>query len=170
MGFGHESTHDRGKQDCLLGAFGFRPFNGRGRFCRNCGDRYRLDRRWFGRCGRWDWGHRFDRRFSDYICDWTSNGLRIGSGGSYCNRLHNRRRRSRSRCRIDGISRRGDHRDHVAHVHGVALIGADLRQHARNRRWDFGVNLVRGDLEQQLVDCNRIADRLEPLCDGSLGN
>ena len=51
-----------------------------------------------------------------------------------------------------------------------ALLDLDLEQRPRDRRRDLGVHLVGRDLEDRLVPLDRVADLLEPLGDGSLGD
>ncbi|EME61428.1 ABC transporter ATPase [Amycolatopsis decaplanina DSM 44594] len=63
-----------------------------------------------------------------------------------------------------------DHREHAADLDGFVLTGADLQHGAGDRGRDLGVDLVRGDLEQRLVDLDALADLLEPPGDGALGD
>src|SRR5699024_1636358 len=60
--------------------------------------------------------------------------------------------------------------DDVADVDGVVFLSEDLDQGACDRGWDLGVDLVGGDLEQWLVDLDLVADGLQPLGDGALGD
>ena len=46
----------------------------------------------------------------------------------------------------------------------------DLEQGSRDGRWDLGVDLVRGDLEQGLIGGDGVAHLLEPPGDGAFGN
>src|SRR5699024_5358097 len=57
-----------------------------------------------------------------------------------------------------------------ADVDGLGLLGHDLLQGAGDGGGDLGVDLVGGDLEQGLVDLDGVADGLEPLGDGALGD
>src|SRR5699024_9689036 len=57
-----------------------------------------------------------------------------------------------------------------ADVDGLVLLGHDLLQGAGDGGGDLGVDLVGGDLEQGLVDLDGVADGLEPLGDGALGD
>src|SRR5699024_6993627 len=60
--------------------------------------------------------------------------------------------------------------DDVADLDGVVFLSEDLDQGACDRGWDLGVDLVGGDLEQWLVDLDLVADGLQPLGDGALGD
>src|SRR5712675_799484 len=42
-------------------------------------------------------------------------------------------------------------RQRTAHLDDRAFLGDDLDEHARGRRWYFGVGLVGGDLDERLV-------------------
>ena len=53
---------------------------------------------------------------------------------------------------------------------GLVLGNEDLGQGAGRRGGDLGVDLVGGDLEQRLVDCDVVADGLQPLGDGAFGD
>ena len=53
---------------------------------------------------------------------------------------------------------------------GLAFLHRNVHQHAGGGRWDFGVNLVGGDLEQRFVAVDDVADLLDPADDGALGN
>src|SRR5699024_2331669 len=63
-----------------------------------------------------------------------------------------------------------DARDDRTDVDGVVDLGEDLDQGAGDRRRNLGVDLVGGDLEQRLVNLDGVADLLEPLGDGALGD
>ena len=52
----------------------------------------------------------------------------------------------------------------------VVLLRQDLQQHTRSRGRDLGVDLVGRDLEQGLVDGDRVALLLEPPGDGAFGD
>ena len=49
-----------------------------------------------------------------------------------------------------------------------AFLGEDLLEHAGERRWDLGVNLVGDDLEERLVLGDRVTGLLEPAPDRPL--
>ena len=53
---------------------------------------------------------------------------------------------------------------------GLVLADQDLLDHPAVGRRDLGVDLVRRDLEQRLVDLDRLAFALEPTGDGALGD
>ena len=61
-----------------------------------------------------------------------------------------------------------DHRDDRIHLDRSAFGKADLSQHAGNRRGNLGVHLVGRDLKERLVDCDGVADLLEPFGDRAL--
>ena len=63
-----------------------------------------------------------------------------------------------------------DDGDHRADLDRLALLDADLGQRAGHRRRHLGVDLVRRHLEQRLVGGDVVADLLEPLRDGALGD
>ena len=63
-----------------------------------------------------------------------------------------------------------DDGDHRAHIHGVALFGAQFLEGAGYWGWHFGIDLVGGHLEQNLVLRHLVARLLEPAGDGSLGD
>src|SRR5690606_27786594 len=73
-----------------------------------------------------------------------------------------------------GLRRRGgtraDDREHGAVLDRLVLLDEDLLDGARDGRRDLGVDLVGRDLEQRLVDLDRVADRLEPPRHGALGD
>ena len=77
--------------------------------------------------------------------------LRSGLGGSRSTLVADARE-----CRADGDR--------------LVLLDEDLLQHAGERRRDLGVDLVGRDLEQRLVDVDRVADLLQPAGDGALGD
>jgi hypothetical protein len=52
----------------------------------------------------------------------------------------------------------------------LPFLHQDLGDHATHRRRDFGVDLVRRDLEHRLVALDRVADLLEPLRQRALGD
>ena len=54
--------------------------------------------------------------------------------------------------------------------HRLALVDLDLEKRPRDRGGDLGVDLVGRDLEDRLVALDRVADFLEPLGDGALGD
>ena len=56
------------------------------------------------------------------------------------------------------------------HRDGLVLLNQDLLQRAGHRGRDLGVDLVGGDLEERLIDLDRVADLLEPPGDGALGD
>jgi hypothetical protein len=72
--------------------------------------------------------------------------------------------------RFGRLSLGGDARDDGVHRHGVAFLGEDLGEHARGRRGDLGVDFVGGDLEERLVAIDLVANLLEPLGYGPLGD
>ena len=57
-----------------------------------------------------------------------------------------------------------------ADVDRLALLDEDLADDARCRARHLGVDLVGRDLEQRLVGLDRVADVLQPLRDGALGD
>ena len=61
-----------------------------------------------------------------------------------------------------------DHRDDLADLDGVVDLGAQLLHRARHGGGDLGVDLVRGDLDQGLVDLDGVADLDEPGRDHAL--
>src|SRR4029453_17744001 len=61
-----------------------------------------------------------------------------------------------------------DHGKFGADVDGLVLTDLDRQEYARGRRRDFGVDLVRGYLEQRLVGLDGVALLLEPAWDGTL--
>ena len=63
-----------------------------------------------------------------------------------------------------------DASDYFAHVHGVILVGQNFDQGACYWGRDFSIDLVGGDLEQWLVDLDRVARLLEPLGNGAFGD
>jgi hypothetical protein len=69
-----------------------------------------------------------------------------------------------------GVGRVADDGEHAAHLDGLVLAGLDLQQGAGDRGGDLGVDLVGGDLEQRLVDLDRVADLLQPAGHGTLGD
>ena len=78
------------------------------------------------------------------------------------------RRRPVARTRRAAVQR--DLGEQRADVHGVALGGVDLDHGARRGRGNFGVDLVRRDLDDRLVFRDGIAFLLVPFQDGSLGD
>src|SRR5262249_162118 len=52
----------------------------------------------------------------------------------------------------------------------LALVDLDLEERPRDRGGDLGVHLVGRDLEDRLVPLDRVADLLQPLRDGALGD
>ena len=99
--------------------------------------------------------------------------LRLGrrlSGGRGGDGLGGRRL-SRGRRRGGGTAgTRADHGQHGAHLDRLVLRDDDLEKRAGHRRRNLGVDLVGGDLEQGLVDLDRVADLLEPAGHGALGD
>jgi hypothetical protein len=89
--------------------------------------------------------------------------LRLGLGSRLCFRLGRRGRRA-------GAVGIADDGDHGADVDRVALLDADLGEHAGHRRRHLGVDLVGRHLEQRLVGSDGVTDLLEPLRDGALGD
>ena len=61
-----------------------------------------------------------------------------------------------------------DHRDDLADLDGVVDLGPQLLHGARDGGGDLGVDLVRGDLDQGLVDLDGVADLDEPGRDHAL--
>src|SRR6202041_841306 len=53
---------------------------------------------------------------------------------------------------------------------GLAVLGGDLAERSGGRRRDLDRDLVGLELDQGLVDGNRIACLLEPAADGGLGH
>src|SRR5580693_5675757 len=62
----------------------------------------------------------------------------------------------------------GDDGDDRGYRYGLALLNADLGEHAGGGRGYLRVHLVGADLEQRLAFGNRVADLLEPFVDGAL--
>ena len=81
-------------------------------------------------------------------CCWFSSRL-----GSYC-----------------GFATIADDRDHGANVDGLTLFDANFDERAGDRRRHLGVDLIRRHFEQRLVFSDRVADLLEPLSNGALGD
>jgi hypothetical protein len=63
-----------------------------------------------------------------------------------------------------------NHPDHGVDRHCLAFRRPNLEKDTRGRRWDFGIDLVSGDLEQGLVALDLVADALDPSDDGSFGD
>jgi hypothetical protein len=82
--------------------------------------------------------------------------------------LRGRSRRGRSGCRGSGAI--ADNSDNGSDIDSVALGNTNLGEHSTDRRRNFGVDLVGGNLKQDLVFSNGVADCLEPLCDGSFSD
>ncbi len=91
----------------------------------------------------------------------------VGDPGAFrrCDRLARRIGDCRSR-RSDLV----DHRDRRAGRDGLAFLGDDLSEDAADRRGDFGVDLVGRNLDERFVLLDAVADFLEPLRDGPLGD
>ena len=60
--------------------------------------------------------------------------------------------------------------EHRADRDGFAVLGGDLAEHAGGRRRHFDRHLVGLELDQRLVDRDRVARLLEPFADGRLGH
>ena len=88
-----------------------------------------------------------------------------GAGGGVALRCRLRRgfRRRRAGAFLDLAEQRAD-RD------GLAVLGGDIAEHAGGRRRHLDRHLVGFELDQRLVDRDRIARLLEPLADGRLGH
>jgi hypothetical protein len=54
--------------------------------------------------------------------------------------------------------------------HRLAVLGGNVRQHACGRRRHLDRHLVGFELDQRLIDGNRIACMLEPFADGCFGD
>ncbi len=134
------------------------------RRCRRGGGRFRSDP---GGClaSRWRRRGRFRRR-----------GLRRGVRRRRCRSWCGRRRRRRfglfggSSLRGGGSPGVGHHGEDGPYVDGLAFGDTDLGEHPRCGRRHFGVDLVGRYLVQRLVDLDRVANCLEPLRDGALGD
>ncbi len=63
-----------------------------------------------------------------------------------------------------------DHDQRRAHRHRVPFVHQDLEDRARCRRWDLGVDLVGGYLDEDLILGDRVAYLLGPAQDCSLGD
>ena len=127
----------------------------------------------------------------------TMNPLGCGTRGSGCNCGRNRRRsrrprrrwgrssgggdlcrRGRSRLRWRGgrgrrrncEARRIDDAHNGLNRHSLSFADLDLLQHARRRRRNFGVHLVRGNFKQGLVALHLVAGLLQPLGDRAFEN
>src|SRR5262249_61711335 len=66
--------------------------------------------------------------------------------------------------------RRINHSDHRVDRHRLAFANLDLLQHARRRRWNFRVHLVRRNFEERLVALDFVTELLQPLSDRSFKN
>ena len=62
-----------------------------------------------------------------------------------------------------------DDGNHGTDVDGVIFLGLDFEDGTCDRGWNFGVDLVGGDLEQRLVDRDGIAHGLQPLGNRAFG-
>src|SRR5207244_11300791 len=60
--------------------------------------------------------------------------------------------------------------DDRLHGYGLPLLHFDLREDARGRCRDFGIDLVGRDLEQRLVPLDGVADLLEPFAPRAFGD
>ena len=60
--------------------------------------------------------------------------------------------------------------DDSTNFDGVVFFGENFHDGAGDRGWDFGVDLVCGDLEQWFVDVDGVADGLQPGGDGAFGD
>ena len=116
-------------------------------------------------------------------------GLRSGRGSGRCGRgchglrcHHGRRCRHGLRCRrrfgcgcggrhrcceSSGVA---DHGEYGSARDRLVDLDADLEDRAGNRRGDFGVDLVRRDLDESLVDVDVVTDLLQPARDGAFGH
>jgi hypothetical protein len=65
------------------------------------------------------------------------------------------------------VTRGVNHADNGLNGHGFAFADLDFFEHAGGRRGNFGVDLVRRDLEQRFVALDFVAGFLEPLGDGT---
>ncbi|ERN45266.1 ABC transporter ATPase [Prescottella equi NBRC 101255 = C 7] len=137
---GGELAHERGDVRRVVGRLG------------RCG----------GRCGSSSGGGRCGSRSRS-----SSGGSRGGLG---CGRLGGLGCGSRSGRGSGRRSSGADDGELAAHVDDVVLLRADLEQHTGDGRRDLGVDLVRRDLEEGLVDGNLVTDGLEPAGDGALGD
>ena len=81
-----------------------------------------------------------------------------------------RRLRSRRGGGLRGPRAGGHPREDLADRDGLAGLGEDLGDRAARGRGHLGVDLVRGDLDDRLVDLDAVADGLGPLEDRALGD
>ena len=124
----------------------------------------------------------------------TVAGIDAGFGGELAHRRRQRRRRQpaplarrrafggggcwrrRRGCVAGcGLRRRGagaflDLAEQRADGDGVAVLGGDVAEHAGGRRRHLDRHLVGLELDQRLVDRDRVARLLEPFADGRLGH
>ena len=130
------------------------------------GDAAQVDAVLFGDAAR-------QRRRADATCGggsllnwilWRRRHLAAGQRLSV-RRLVESVRRQWRRDRSPGLA---DHRDHRVDFDGSAFGKADLSQHAGNRRGNLRVHLVGRDLKERLVNCDGVADLLEPFGDRAL--
>ncbi len=96
----------------------------------------------------------------------AASGSRLGRRGCgrRCGRFC-RRRRS-----FIGAGAFLDLAEHRADGDGLAVLGGDLAEHAGGRRRHLDCHFVGLELDQRLVDRDRIARLLEPFADGRLGH
>ena len=101
------------------------------------------------------------------ICGISTSVLAVGAGagggaaasalGSLDLRRFNRRSRRRG---SSGAAGAIEHGDNGIDVDRAALLHANLTEHTGCGRWDLGVHLVGGDLEERLVAGDRVANLL----------
>ena len=73
------------------------------------------------------------------------------------------------RCRSGyGLIGGTDFSEESADLNGGIFIGMDGQEYATGRGWDFGVDLVGGDLQQWLIGGDGVANLLQPAGDGAL--
>ena len=74
------------------------------------------------------------------------------------------------RRRLGGSAACPDLAEQRADADRLAVLGGDLRQRARGRRRHLDRHLVGFELDQRLIGGDGVADLLEPLADGRLGD
>ena len=102
--------------------------------------------------------------------------LRGSGGGSRCSGRRSRSRRGGSSLNGSGrgssrcLGRIANASDLGADLDGLILGDQDFQQDAGHGGGDLGVDLVRGHLNDGLVELDGVADLLEPRGDGALGD
>ena len=95
------------------------------------------------------------RRVPTVRCRCAGGGLRLGGLGTRLDRA------------IRGPGACSDLAQHRSHRHRLVCLDEDLRDRARHGRWHLGIDLVRGDLDQRIIDGDHITGLHAPLEHGS---